>query len=209
MEARETVMLSALAQWGYCPRRCGLIHVESVWKENLYTLKGRHLHERADSEQTTWEGGVRVERGLPLFSDALGLVGKADVVEFHPDGSAVPVEYKSGPRRESLHDDLQVCGQALCLEEMLDRPVLRGAIFSLQSRRRREVLFTEELRQATREAIAAVREMLTASQTLPPALNDGRCPKCSLLDACVPATVVAARAAWHRRHLFTIEEVTP
>lgn len=209
MEAREPVLLSALAQWGYCPRRCGLIHIESVWDENLYTLKGSHLHERADSGQTTWEGGVRIERGLPLFSDALGLVGKADVVEFHPDGSVVPVEYKSGPRRESLHDDLQLCGQALCLEEMLGRPVSRGAIFSLQSRRRREVVFDEELRTAVREAIQAVREMLASPATLPPALNDGRCPKCSLIDACVPATVVSARAAWHWRHLFVIEEITP
>ena len=131
------VMLSALQHYSYCPRQCALIHLESVWDENLFTLKGSSAHERADSGETTYKDGVKEVRALPLFSDVLGLVGKADVVEFHPGGGVVPVEYKSGAK-SSIHDDLQLCGQALCLEEMLGKPVQTGAIYSLQTKKRRE-----------------------------------------------------------------------
>jgi CRISPR-associated exonuclease Cas4 len=205
-------MLSALSHFSYCPRRCALIHIESVWDENLFTLKGSQAHTRADSGETTLRGGVREVRALPLFSDLLGLVGKADVVEFHPDGTVVPVEYKSGALRASIHDDLQLCGQALCLEEMLSVSISHGAIYSLQSKRRREVSFDDDLRDATHQAIAEVRTLLSCPRgdvlvfggdRLPPALIDrARCRKCSLFDACVPDTVLAARAAWHGHNLF-------
>jgi CRISPR-associated exonuclease Cas4 len=199
------VMLSALQHYSYCPRQCALIHLESVWDENLFTLQGRAAHERADSGETSFRGGIREVRGLPLFSDTLRLVGKADVVEFHPDGTAVPVEYKSGDGRPSIHDDLQLCGQALCLEEMLGCEVPQGAVFSLRTKRRREVFFEEELRDATREAVSLVRELLESDGPLPPALTErAKCHKCSLFDACVPDTVLAARAAWHGRNLFVI-----
>jgi CRISPR-associated exonuclease Cas4 len=198
------VMLSALSHFSYCPRRCALVHVESVWDENLFTLRGSQQHARADSGETTYKGGVREARALPLFADSLGLIGKADVVEFHPSGAVVPVEYKSGNGRPSIHDDLQLCGQALCLEEMLGVMVPVGAIFSLQTRRRREVTFNEELREATHDAISQVRELLDSDGPLPPALEDrAKCRKCSLFDACVPDTVLAARAAWHERNLFS------
>ena len=203
------VMLSALSHFSYCPRRCALIHVESVWDENLFTLKGRSDHARADSGETTYKGGVKEVRALPLFSDLLGLIGKADVVEFHPDGTVVPVEYKSGTLRASIHDDLQLCGQALCLEEMLGRPVQNGAIYSLQAKKRREVVFDDDLRGATRDVISLVRELLESDGPLPPALTErAKCRKCSLFDACVPDTVLAARAAWHGRNLFALE-ITP
>lgn len=189
----DTVLISALEHFSYCPRQCALIHVEKVFDENLYTLRGRRAHERADEPLTTRENGVRIERALPLWSDALGLLGKADVVEFHPDGRVVPVEYKHGPRRERRHDDLQVCAQALCLEEMLNNTVAAGAVYSIQTRRRRDVVFDDELRRATRDAVVAVRALNNDAGPLPLAVNDKRCPKCSLFDACVPATVVAAR----------------
>ena len=202
----DIVLISALEHYSYCPRQCALIHVERVFEENVFTLRGRHAHERADAPNTTWENGVRIERALPLWSDELGLNGRADVVEFHSD-SIVPVEYKQGPRRERKHDDLQLCAQALCLEEMLGTRVERGAIYSLQTRRRRAVIFDEALRADTRSAIAAVRSLQQCAGPLPAALNDKRCPKCSLLDACVPATVVAARASRLGAQLYVAEGV--
>lgn len=189
----DIVLLSALEHYSYCPRQCALIHVERVYDENVFTLRGKHAHERADEALTTRENGVRMERALPLWSEAWGLQGRGDVVEFHPDGRVVPVEYKHGARRERRHDDLQLCAQALCLEEMLGVPVTHGAVYSLQTRRRRDVDMGELLRAETADVIAQVRAMQQSHGPLPPAVNDNRCPRCSLLDACVPATVVAAR----------------
>ncbi len=178
-------MISALEHYSYCPRQCALIHVEKIFDENIYTLRGRRAHERADVPESALEDGVRVERGLPLFSDRLGLVGKADVIEFGPGGTPYPVEYKHGPRRQTRHDDIQLCAQALCLEEMFGLEVLKGAIFHHSSRRRREVSFDGELRSLTGETVRAVREMLAAG-SVPPPVADARCPKCSLFDACMP-----------------------
>ncbi len=203
-EEDQIVLISALEHYSYCPRQCALIHVERVFDENVFTLRGRHAHERADGACTTVEGGVRMERALPLWSDRWGLQGKGDVVEFHSDGRVVPVEYKNGPRRERRHDDVQLCAQALCLEEMLGIRVETGAVYSLQTRRRREVTFGDELRGGTQALIAQVRAMQAARGPLPPALNDARCPRCSLLDACVPATVAAARHARLSRQLYTV-----
>ena len=210
METQVFVMLSALQHFSYCPRQCALIHLEHVWDENLFTLKGRAAHERADSGKASWKAGVREARSLPLFSDTLGLVGKADVVEFHPDGQIIPVEYKHGVRKSGRHDDIQLCAQALCLEEMLGKPVTEGAIYSIQTKRRREVPFDDELRDETHQVIAAVRTLLQSTGALPPALTDrNKCRNCSLFDACVPDTVLAARAAWHGRNLFRLEVTGP
>lgn len=186
------VMISALQHWSYCPRQCGLIHLEQTFDENLYTLRGRIVHEKVDTPQTRLEDGVRVERALPLFCDRLGLVGKADVVEFHAqsDGSDTPypVEYKHGARKQRGHDELQLCAQALCLEEMTGCAVPRGAIFQHGSRRRRVVEFTSALRGRVERAVIEVRQMLI-EQRLPPAPNDDRCPKCSLIQSCLPSVV--------------------
>jgi len=130
-------------------------------------------------------GTVRVERALPLWNDRLGLVGKADLVEFSADGSAFPVEYKHGPRRRKPHDDLQLAAQALCLEEMTGKPVPGGAIFHFSSRRRREVVIGPELCQSVEEATCCVRALL-ASSTLPAPVNDSRCRRCSLIEFCQP-----------------------
>jgi CRISPR-associated exonuclease Cas4 len=203
-EEKEVVLISALEHYSYCPRQCALIHVERIFDENVFTLRGRYAHERVDEAHTTWENGVRMERALPLWSDQRGLQGKGDVVEFHPDGQVVPVEYKNGPRRERRHDDVQLCAQAFCLEEMLAITVERGAVYSLQTRRRREVRIDEALRDETEAMIEEIRAMQIRVGPLPPALNDSHCPRCSLLDACVPATVVAARQKWHSQQLYVL-----
>jgi len=183
----DPVMISALEHWSYCPRQCALIHVEQTFDENLYTLRGRAVHQRVDEPESEIVDGVRVERAVPLWSKQLGLIGKADVVEFHGE-MPYPIEYKHGPRREREHDDLQLCAQALCLEEMTGKQVPGGAIYHHSSRRRREVVFTPALRQRVEEAVAGIRRML-GSSTLPPPVNDHRCEHCSLRESCMPSVV--------------------
>jgi len=180
------VPVSAIEHYSYCPRQCALIHVEQTFEENLFTVRGRLAHERVDSGDDSASSDIRVERGVPLWSERLGLRGKADMVEFRPEGP-YPVEYKSG-RRLGPHADYQLCAQALCLEEMLGVPVPRGALYYHAARSRREVAFDEDLRCRTEAMVAAVREMLR-EQRVPPAPNDARCPNCSLIDACLPAGV--------------------
>lgn len=202
-ENSDLIPISALNHYAYCPRRCALIHVEQTFEENLYTLRGNHLHERTDQpDESGWQEGVRVERALPLWSKRLGLIGKADVVEFHGE-IPHPVEYKSGPNRQYDNDDLQLCAQALCLEEMTGHSVLRGAIYHHSSRKRREVEFTAVLRVRVVEVTRAIRTML-ASKQLPPPVNDHRCTHCSLRESCMPEVVeTGRRAATVVRALFS------
>jgi CRISPR-associated exonuclease Cas4 len=200
----EVVMISALEHWSYCPRQCALIHLEQTFDENIYTLQGHMLHEHADEEASELKGEVRIERTVPLWSRRLGLVGRADVVEFHGQ-VPFPIEYKVGPRRKWGHDDLQLCAQALCLEEMTGQTVPLGAIYHHGSRRRREVAIDEPLRQRMVEAVTDIRQMLTAG-TLPPAVNDARCHHCSLKDSCLPSVVAeAARVRALQVSLFQID----
>lgn len=141
------VPISALEHYAYCPRQCALIHVEQLFEENVYTLRGAALHERVDEVEQLTESGIVLEYALPLWSVHLGLIGRADVVGFLPDGTPYPIEYKSGKRRVKYHDDVQLCAQAMCLEEMFGCPVPRGAIYYHTSRRRREVMFEPSLRE--------------------------------------------------------------
>lgn len=206
-DAEQVVIpVSAINQYAYCPRRCALIHVEQTFDDNLYTMRGKALHERTDREEESgWEEGVRVERALPLCSKRLGLIGKADVVEFYGE-TPYPVEYKSGPNRRFENDDIQLCAQAMCLEEMLSRTVERGAIFHHKSRRRREVLFTPALRIRVEEVVTAIRAML-GDKILPSPVNDQRCEHCSLSEACMPSVIgEQQRAAAVVRNLFVVSE---
>ncbi|MHB1281656.1 MAG: CRISPR-associated protein Cas4 [Acidithiobacillus sp.] len=186
MEATEDpVPLSALQHWIYCPRQCGLIHLEQQFEDNVHTARGQAVHHLVDTPGYEVRRGVRVERALPLWSDRLGLIGKADLVEFHPDGRIYPVEFKHGRKRGRIHDDIQLAAQAMCLEDMLGRPVPQGAIYHASSHRRREVDITEDLRALVRETADAIRAML-ASGILPPPVNDARCRECSLREICQP-----------------------
>ena len=204
MSDDDLVMISALEHYSYCPRQFALIHQEQTFDENLYTLRGRAVHRQVDEPEHTVEEGVRVERALSLWSATLGLIGRADVVEFH-GATPYPVEYKHGPRRQKEHDDLQLCAQALCLEEMTGQDVPQGAIFHHSSRRRRVVQFTPALREKVAQTVTAIRRMLAAA-SLPAAVNDARCTHCSLQDSCLPS-VVAGKARQHdiRETLFTVD----
>lgn len=192
----DPIPLSALQHYVYCPRQCALIHVEQVWSENLFTLRGQRAHEVVDIPEGMVREGVRVEQALPLWSERLGLVGRADVVEF-VNGVPYPVEHKVGSRWAKRADEIQLCAQALCLEEMFGMPVPEGAMFYKASRKRREVAFTLELRAETLSVVRAVRLLLRQHQ-LPPPVADARCPNCSLIDTCmpqIPAALAALRSS--------------
>ncbi len=194
------VLISALEHYSYCPRQCALIHVEQTFDENLYTIKGQQMHERVDSGEGAAQRGVATDRAIALWSDRLGLRGKADAVEWH-DGVPLPVEYKLG-RGHGQHADIQLCAQALCLEDMLGLAVPRGAIYEGATRRRREVTFDTALRERTLLLIEQVRSMLV-EQRVPEAPNDARCPNCSLINACMPGVIASPeRLARHGRALF-------
>lgn len=196
-EDSELVMISALEHYSYCPRQCALIHLEQTFDENIYTLKGRIAHERVDQAITRNEDDTRVERGLPLWSRQLGLTGRADVVEFHED-VPYPVEYKLGKRRNWEYEAIQLCAQALCLEEMLGLAVPQGAIYYCTSRQRREIIFDIHLREKVNKIAEAVRALLKSGY-MPPAVNDQRCEKCSLLESCLP-NVVVKPGRWQSYH---------
>lgn len=199
------VPISAIEHYSYCPRQCALIHIEQTFEENLFTIRGHLAHQRVEAADDSVSRGVRTMRSIPLWSERLGLRGKADLVEFRPDGP-YPVEYKVG-RRHGLHADLQLCAQALCLEDMLGVAVPRGAIFYHAERRRYEVAVDAELREQTVAAITAIRTMLRM-QELPPAPNDARCRNCSLIHACLPSVVgETARLRGLQGALFKATEV--
>lgn len=201
----ESIAISALNQYTYCPRRCGLIFVEGDFEDNIYTSRGTAEHERVDAVRHETAEGRRVETALPLWCERLGLVGKADAVEFLTDGTPYPVEYKHGTRKKWLNDDLQLAAQALCLEEMTGKPVPKGAIYHHTSRRRREVVITDALRRQVEETVLTVRAMLE-SGILPAPLNDARCRECSLKEICQPEAMAAkARVHSMRATLFEPE----
>ncbi len=206
MESIEQVPLSALQHWQYCPRQCGLIHLEQVFDDNIHTLRGQAVHAKADQPGVETAKGVRVERALPLWHDVLGLIGKSDVVEFLAGGVPYPVEYKHGSRNKAADiaacDDIQLAAQALCLEAMTGKPVNEGALYYATSKRRRVVPITAQLRSDVVQTAQAIRQMLVSGRLPPPLCADQaarRCKACSLQDRCQPQAthqgLQAARAA--------------
>ena len=182
-------MLSALQHYAFCPRQCALIHVEQVWRENGHTAEGRLLHETAHEDGGRMRGSVKTVANLELCSKQWGLHGRADVVEFSRQGGVwipYPVEYKKGrPYRDCDADAVQLCGQALCLEEMLHITLSEGALFYGSSRRRHRVTFSQALRERTAEVILAVQTLLE-SGIMPPARKKDCCASCSLQTFCLP-----------------------
>lgn len=194
---QETIMISALQHYVYCPRQCALIHVDLAWEDNIFTIRGQRAHEAVDVPQGMVRDGLRVEMALPIWSDQLGLSGRADVVEFLQDGTPYPVEYKVGPRKYRRADEVQLCAQAMCLEEMFNTSVSIGALYYRKSRRRREVLFESDLRHLVLRTIEDVRALIVG-QSLPPPVEDDRCDYCSLRDICLPtASALFEEAVYH------------
>ena len=196
--ADDPIALSALQHWAYCPRQCGLIHLEQAFDDNLHTLRGQAVHRQVDDPGVEVRRGLRVERALPVWSDGLGLIGKADVVEFEPDGTPYPVEYKHGSRSKAADiaacDDLQLAAQALCLQEMTGRTVSEGALYYASSRRRRVVTFGPALYDQVRSTRTEVARMLTTGHLPPPTADTRRCKACSLRDRCQPQALALLSA---------------
>lgn len=177
--------LSALQHLLFCERQCALIHLEQVWAENRFTVEGSILHERAHDGPDESRPGVRIARGLPILSQRLQLSGQGDVIEFHRDGRIIPVEYKRGKPKADDSDRVQLCAQALCLEEMFDTDIPQGFLFYGKRQRRTEVVFDAELRDTTRTTAARLHALIDSRQT-PAAQWSKKCEPCSLERICLP-----------------------
>lgn len=204
--------IAALQHLAFCERQWGLMYLEQIWAENRLTVEGKQMHERADENSTEVRGGVRIARGLRLRSLRLGLTGRADIVEFHPsenpcpegldplrsaiplenvDGlwKPFPVEYKHGKPKLNHCDEIQLCAQALCLEEMLSVTISAGAVFYGRPHRRFEVAFNNELRTET-EKLTKRLHKLTNEGKIPHGKYEKKCRSCSLLEFCMPKVTV-------------------
>ena len=175
------VSLSALQHYAFCPRQCALIHNEQAWAENYLTAQGHSLHERVDSGEPETRKGVRFERSVHVSAQRLGISGIIDMVEHDlASGRLKPVEYKRGKPKPEPFDEIQLCAQALCLEEMTGQTIAEGALWYMQTRHRVQVAFSDGLRAQTLAVIAQVRELLASGQTPLPVYGK-RCKACSLV----------------------------
>lgn len=202
----SVIALSALQHFLYCPRQCALIHLERQWAENRQTAEGRLLHERADKTKTESRSGVRTVTAMPLANDALGIAGVADVVEFHQTSEgekAFPVEYKRGKPKLHRADEVQLCAQALCLEEMLGYDIKDGALFYGKTRRRKAVVFDETLRNLTKQVIENTKQLFVTGITPLPVYESHKCDACSLFEICRPKELTHAKPVeqWLSQHL--------
>lgn len=203
-EDDDALPISGLQHLAFCPRQWALIHLEQVWVENGRTAEGRLLHERADLPGESRRATVRTVRGMWLRSERLRLTGRADIVEFRPE--PFPIEYKRGKSKPTDCDTVQLCAQALCLEEMLDTAIASGAIFYGNPRRRQEVVFTPELRARTEE-LAATMHRLYLSRETPAAVPGPYCNLCSLVHVCLPHGTEHqdGAARWVERQLRSLQ----
>ena len=219
MSERGILMLSGLQHFAYCRRQWALIHVEQQWQENLHTAEGQVFHRRAhDEEQTEVRGDTIIVRGMRVQSEQLGISGICDVVEFtrSPDGIALagregryqvhPVEYKKGAPKEHQADELQLCAQAMCLEEMLLCRIDEGSLFYGEPRRRTRVTFSPELRAQAEQMLGEMHQLDERGYT-PRVKRHKGCSACSLKEICLPGMDrVPAASAYLRAH---VQEETP
>ncbi|MBF0554347.1 MAG: CRISPR-associated protein Cas4 [Nitrospirae bacterium] len=198
----DLLPLSALQHLLFCERQCALIHIEQVWDENLFTAEGRILHEQVDSGKSESRRDIKISTGVALRSLVLGLSGKADVVEFHKirSDSAMksfqwqpfPVEYKRGSPKKGNYDVVQLCAQAMCLEDMLGVRIEYGAMFYGKTRRRQNILFDTALRQLTEQTALRLHELIDSGATPLPQFGP-KCKNCSLIEICMPQTMKKGR----------------
>ncbi|MDJ1158218.1 CRISPR-associated protein Cas4 [Chelatococcus sp. SYSU_G07232] len=195
----EPIPLSSLQHAVYCLRQAALIHLERLWAENRFTAEGHVMHIASDKPGGRKARGVRRETALVIASRRLGIAGIADLVEFHPgpDGEVpYPVEFKRGKPKLHRADEVQLCAQGLCLEEMTGRPVPEGALFYGETKRRLPVPFDAELRRLTEETIAQLRQIFASRETPKAVWRAERCRACSLLDLCRPKLSSRSVRAW-------------
>ena len=201
----DFIMISALQHYVYCPRQCGLIHVEDAWHENLYTVRGNILHEKVDTDTYETRGTLKTVRGLRIHSVEYGIVGRCDVVEFRESKTGdeiLPVEFKSGEPKEDISDKVQLCAQAFCLEEILNTTIKRGAFFYGRIRRRDVVEIDNELRSQTKSIIGSVREIVS-KKVVPTADYSVKCRNCSLENICQPKAMNKKKLNSYIKGLYT------
>ncbi len=200
------IPLSALQHYVFCPRQCALIHNEQVWADNFLTAHGNQLHQRVDNGDPETRKGVRYERGIAVSASTLALTGKLDLLEFYKDSkSYIPVEYKRGKPKKDLSDEIQLCAQALCIEEMTDTTVSQGALWYWQTRKRTEINIDHALRQQTLTVIDAVKGLFEAGNTPKAVLFDG-CKACSLKEHCFPELLTKDRSKPYLDHLYSMDD---
>lgn len=198
----ELIPLSALQHHLFCPRQCALIHVEQAWAENSHTAEGRVLHEATGELGSETRRGVRVVTSMPLVSRGLGVSGIADLVELHAGASGdawrpFPVEYKRGKPKVHRADEVQLCAQAMALEEMFGVELAEGALFYGKHRRRTVVALDDSLRTLTLEVASSARAMIRSGLTPAPVYAKSKCGRCSLLDLCQPKRLMRGQTASH------------
>ncbi len=197
----QLLPLSALQHMAFCPRQCALIHIEQAWQENRYTAEGRVLHEKTDTPEVECRPGIRIVRAMMIHSFSLGVSGKCDVVEYHrnPDGTEtiLPVEYKRGRPKPDERDEVQLCAQAVCLEEMHQTTIARGILYYGTNRRRKEIQLSDDLRRKTRELAESLHTMYRSRQTPAPHYEPKKCDACSLYDLCCPKSLDKSATRHH------------
>jgi CRISPR-associated exonuclease Cas4 len=204
---QDTIPLSALQHYLFCPRQCALIHVEQAWAENQYTAEGRVLHEATSAAGTEKRRGVRVVTAMPLVSKHLGVSGIADLVEMHKDSDGVwrpfAVEYKRGKPKAHRADEVQLCAQATALEEMFRVTLTEGALFYGEPRRRVTVPLDDDLRELTAQVAHDARTLLSGQTTPRPVYAKRKCANCSLNELCQPQRLSrpTSASAWLARQI--------
>lgn len=211
-------MLSGLNHFMFCRRRWALVHIEQLWNENEYTLDGHYMHERVhDASFTESRGSVLLSRGMPIRSTLLNITGVCDMVELHKDPLGVsiqgregtwrlyPIEYKRGKPNERGADEMQLCAQAMCLEEMFVTEIPEGAVFYGETHRRLPVVFTEELRQKVRASLEEMHQLFERGHT-PRAKMTRACKNCSLVELCQPGLSKQMSASEYVRRMLEEEE---
>lgn len=229
----QLLPISALQHWLYCPRQCGLIHLERAWAENKFTAEGRVLHQKAHDGPDETKSGVRITRGMDVRSFTFGIAGQCDVVEFRAAGggdlrseisdlkgagtgelkseisnlkctqSVRPVEYKRGKPKSHRADEVQLCAQAMCLEEMLGVTITEGCLYYGEKRRRTDIEFDSDLRQLVAETAVALHAMIDSRVTPTAEYDSRRCDACSLIELCQPKAMRLKRGAgaWFSQYL--------
>lgn len=204
----HTIAISALQHVAYCPRQFALIHVEQAWEENFFTAHGQALHERVDGGAPEQRGNVRYERSVAVYSQHLGLSGKLDLLEIEgkADKKYFPVEYKRGKPKTEDWDRIQLCAQALCLEEMRGVAIEEGALWYWQERKRERVEINAALRALTLQAIVQAREILMRGITPLPTPLKSRCKACSLTELCMPDVLRKDHSTSYVLQLFALSD---
>ncbi len=200
----DYIQISSLQHYVYCTRQCGLIYVEDIWNDNVFTVRGEILHDKVDTDTYETRGTKKTVRGLRIHSTRLGIVGRCDVVEFKDTSQGeeiLPVEFKSGEPKEDISDKVQLCAQVLCLEEMLHTSISKGAFFYGKIRRRSVVEIDTELRKQTEEIIFAVHEIVL-TQKVPSAKYEQKCRNCSLYNICMPKAMNEKKLKDYMKELY-------